>query len=330
MNSNRTVLVPGGGGYVGARLVPELLKAGYKVKVVDIFWFGENVLDEVKDNPNLAIIKGDLRDRNLVKQSLKGVTDVIHLACISNDPSADLNSEFTKSISFDAVVMFVEEAKKMPLQRFIYAGSSSVYGIKDEPNVTEDSLHEPLTLYAKYKSETMPYVLGLEEAGIAPVVIHPGTLCGWSPRQRLDLTINIFTHLAWRNKQITIFGGDQLRPNLTLEDQIELYLLLMQKKPEEISGKVWNVRNENYSVGEMAKIVANMFEDVELITTPTVDNRSYHTNGDKIKKDLQWEPHHTIQDAVQQLRTAFEDGRIKDTTDPIYYNVKLMGKLKLI
>ncbi len=112
VNSNRTVLVPGGGGYVGARLVPELLKAGYKVKVVDIFWFGENVLDEVKDNPNLAIIKGDLRDRNLVKQSLKGVTDVIHLACISNDPSADLNSEFTKSISFDAVVMFVEEAKR--------------------------------------------------------------------------------------------------------------------------------------------------------------------------------------------------------------------------
>ncbi|NQS98374.1 MAG: SDR family oxidoreductase [candidate division Zixibacteria bacterium] len=329
MKQQRRVLVPGGGGYVGARLAPELLNRGYRVRIVDIFWFGEHVLDSVRGHPNLEIIKGDLRNRELVKRSLKDVTDVIHLACISNDPSADLDPQFTKSISFDAVVMLLEEAKKMPLQRFIYAGSSSVYGIKDEPNVTEDSPHKPLTLYAKYKSDTIPYVLGLEEAGIAPVVIHPGTLCGWSPRQRLDLTVNIFTHLAWRNRRITIFGGEQLRPSLTLEDQIELYLLLLEKEAEAISGKVWNVRNENYSVREMAELVASMFDDVVLVTTPTNDNRSYHTSGDKIKKELGWEPHHTIQDAVRQLRAAFDDGRIKDPSNPVYYNVKLMEKLKI-
>jgi nucleoside-diphosphate-sugar epimerase len=327
--ANKFVLVPGGGGYVGARLVPELLKMGYRVRVIDTFWFGDHVLDYIRNNPNLEIIKGDLRSKKLVRESLKDITDVIHLACISNDPSADLNPDFTKSVNLDAIKMFCEEAGKFPLVRFIYAGSSSVYGLKSEPNVTEDAVHEPITLYGKYKSETVQYVLALAQSGIAPVVLHPGTLCGFSPRQRLDLTVNIFTHLSWRNRTITVNGGNQLRPSLTMDDMIELYLLLLEKDPLSVSGKIWNVRNNNYTVRQMAQIVASMFSEVKIVYNDTIDYRSYHTSGEKIKRELEWEPHFSLESAVMAVSTALYDGRIKNPDDPIFYNVKQMKKLCL-
>ncbi len=329
MNKNDLVVIPGGAGYVGARLVPMLLEKGHRVRVVDTFWFGDDVLDSVRSNPNLEIVKGDLRDRKLVQKSLEGATDVIHLACISNDPSADLNPTLTKAVSLDAVLMYVEEAAKKPLARFIYAGSSSVYGLKENPNVTEEDKHEPLTLYGKYKSETMPYVLALKDKGIAPVVLHPGTLCGYSPRQRLDLTVNIFTLQAWRHRHLRIDGGDQLRPSLTIDDMIELYALLLDKDPEFLSGKVWNVRNENYSVGTMARLVAGMFDNVEMEITQTRDNRSYHTSGEKIKRELNWEPHFSLDAAVQSLKDALETGKFPNLDDTRYYNVKHMQALNV-
>jgi nucleoside-diphosphate-sugar epimerase len=323
----RLVLVPGGAGYVGARLVPALLEERYRVRVVDTFWFGERVFDGVEEHNGLEIVKGDLRNRQLVRSVLEGVTDVVHLACVSNDPSADLDPAFTKSVNFDAVVMFVEEAARMPLRRFIYAGSSSVYGLKSEPNVTEDAFHEPLTDYAKFKSETMPYVLDLQARDIAPVVVHPGTLCGYSPRQRLDLVVNIFTHLAWRDGLLRVFGGDQLRPTLTLDDMIELYRLLLKAPPDAIAGRVWNVRNENYSVGEIAEVVARSFGDLEMVVEPTDDRRSYHTCGDRIAREFGWRPHHSLEDAVLELKSALTTGRILDPEAEVHYNVRRMREL---
>jgi nucleoside-diphosphate-sugar epimerase len=326
-DSPRLVLVPGGAGYVGARLVPALLDRRYRVRVVDAFWFGENVFDGIAERDGLEIAKGDLRSRQLVRKALEGVTDVVHLACVSNDPSADLDPAFTKSVNFDAIVMFVEEAAKSPLRSFIYAGSSSVYGLKSEPNVTEDASHEPLTGYARYKSETMPYVLDLQARDIAPVIVHPGTLCGYSPRQRLDLVVNIFTHLAWRDGRLTIFGGDQLRPTLTLDDMVELYLLLLEAPPDRIAGRVWNVRNENYSVREIAEVVARSFGGVEMVVEPTNDRRSYHTCGDRIAREFGWRPHHSLEHAVLALKGALTTGRIGDPEASVHYNVRRMREL---
>ena len=182
------IFVTGGAGYVGSVLVPKLLKKGYKVSVIDIMIYGEDVLDE---HPNLTKIKGDIRDRELLKKTIPGHDAVIHLACISNDPSFELNPQLGKSINFDAFEPLVKISKENGIKRFIYASSSSVYGIKDEPNVTEDMKLEPLTDYSKFKAVCEKVLKKYNSNNFTTVTIRPATVCGYSPRQRLDLTVNI-------------------------------------------------------------------------------------------------------------------------------------------
>ena len=198
------VLVTGGAGYVGSVLVPKLLDAGYKVRVLDLYIYGRHVLDIVKDHPNLEQIQGDIRDQALLKRVLPGCDAVLHLACISNDPSFELNPELGKSINYDAFGPLVDVAKDSGVRRFIYASSSSVYGLKDEPNVTEELDLRPLTDYSKYKAMCEEVLLAKREPGFVPLILRPATVCGYSPRLRLDLTVNILTNHAVNNKKITL------------------------------------------------------------------------------------------------------------------------------
>ena len=331
MKPINTVLVTGGAGYVGSALVPLLLQNGYKVRVLDLFLYGDQVLDSVRDNPNLEIFKGDLRDQTLLKQAIPGSDAVIHLACISNDPSFDLDPELGKSINYDAFFDLLAISKDSGVHRFIYASSSSVYGVKSEPNVTETLPLEPLTDYSKYKAMCEEVLLKERVPGFTTLILRPATVCGYAPRLRLDLTVNILTNHAINNKKITVFGGQQMRPNIHIADMCDLYLCSLRYPDEAIDGKIFNAGYENHSVMEIAEIVRNVVgPEVEIVSTPTNDNRSYHISSEKIKRELGFSARRTLNDAVTDLVNAFNAGKAPNSmTDDRYYNIKLMQRIKL-
>lgn len=327
----KNVLVTGGGGYVGAVLIPKLLEHGYAVRVLDLFIYGEHVFDNVKENPNLELYKGDIRDQSLLRKILPGCDAVIHLACISNDPSFELNPELGKSINFDAFAPLVDISKESGVKRFIYASSSSVYGIKEEKNVTEDLPLLPLTDYSKYKAMCEEVLLKKRAPGFVTLILRPSTVCGYSPRLRLDLTVNILTNLAVNNRKISVFGGQQMRPNIHINDMVSTYLKSLEWPDEAIDGEIYNVGFENFTVAEIAEKVRSVVgPDIDIVTTPSDDNRSYHTSSEKIKRELGFSAQHSVEEAIQDLVAAFQAGKIPNSMKDIkYYNIKTMQNLEL-
>ncbi len=334
MSDIKKVLVTGGAGYVGAVLVPKLLTAGYEVTVIDLYIYGEDVLNEVKGHPGLREVKGDIRDQALLWKELQGVDAVIHLACISNDPSFELNPILGKSINFDAFIPLVEISKKNNVKRFIYASSSSVYGIKETDHVTEDLPLEPLTDYSKFKAMCEDYLMehSAPDDDMISLILRPATVCGYSPRQRLDLTVNILTNHGFNNKRIRVFGGGQKRPNVHIEDITDLYIKCLDYPRDKIHRKIFNAGYENHKVKEIADIVKRIVadENLEIVTESTDDNRSYHISSEKIKRELGYEPQHTIEEAVNDLVAAFHAGKLLDPMqDKKYYNIKTMQAINL-
>lgn len=322
------IFITGGGGYVGSLLVPTLLAEGREVTVIDLFIYGEDKLD---DHPNLTKVKGDIRDAALLQQHIPGHDAVIHLACISNDPSFELDPELGKSINFDAFEPMVKIAKEGGVKRFIYASSSSVYGIKDTPNVTEDMVREPLTDYSKFKAMCEDVLAQYQSPDFTTVTIRPATVCGYGRRLRLDLTVNILTNFAINKDKITVFGGEQKRPNIHIKDMVRAYQHVLAMPKEKVAGRIFNAGYENHKVKDIAQMVKNVVGDhVNIITTETDDNRSYHISSEKIKEELGFEPIHTIEDAVRDLKEAFEAGLIPNSfEDTAYFNVKLMQHIEM-
>ena len=324
-------MVTGGAGYVGSVLVPKLLSAGHKVTVLDLYLYGHDVLDAVRVDQNLREVEGDLRDPAVVADALAGCDTVIHLACISNDPSYDLDPELGKSINFDAFRPLVQASKKAGVKRFIYASSSSVYGIKDEAEVTEELSLEPLTDYSKFKVLCEEVLDEEREPGFVTCTIRPSTVCGYAPRQRLDVVVNIFTNHAVHNGKIKVMGGTQKRPNIHIQDMADVYLHLLQQPDEVINGKIWNAGDTNYPIMQLAEIVRGVIGDeVEIETVPTNDLRSYHVSGKKIRDDIGFELKYGIEDAVRGLVEAMKDGRLENAMEnPKYFNINLMKLVEL-
>lgn len=322
------VLVTGGAGYVGSALVPALLAAGHKVTVLDLYIYGDDVLDP---HPNLCEVRGDIRDRDIVRDAVQGCDAVIHLACISNDPSYDLNPNLGKSINYDAFLPLVQEAKSAGVKRFVYASSSSVYGIKEGVEVTEDLPLEPLTDYSKFKALCEEELDSEREPGFVTCTIRPSTVCGYARRQRLDVVVNIFTNHAVNNGKIRVFGGTQKRPNINIEDMVGLYLFLLQQEGEKIDGKIYNAGYENHTLLDLADIVKGVVGgDMEVEVVPTDDLRSYHVSSEKMRMELGFEPAHTIEDAVRSLVEAFKAGKLPNAMDdPKFFNIKLMQNVDL-
>ena len=324
----KKIFITGGAGYVGAVLTPHLIKMGYKVTVFDLMIYGEKVL---KKSANLKMIKGDIRDIELLNKAISGHDVVIHLACISNDPSFELNPKLGKSVNLDAFTPLVEIAKKNLVKRFIYASTSSVYGIKKEKDVDEDMSLEPLTEYSKYKADCEIIIKKYASEDFTPIIIRPATVCGYSPRQRLDVVVNILTNLAYHKRAITIFGGEQLRPNIHINDMARAYETLIEAPKSKVSGEIFNAGYENRSVFELADMVKKVIgDDVILKSTPTDDNRSYHISSKKIKKILDFDSVNTISDAISDLETAFKKGLLPNSlTDEKYFNIKMMQSVNL-
>ena len=330
----KNILVTGGAGYVGSLLVPQLLDAGYKVTAYDIMYFGDDFLP--KKNPNLKIVKGDIRDTPKLGETLKGIDAVISLACISNDASFELDEKLSTSINLDAFEPMVIAAKKAGVKRFIYASSSSVYGVSDAPDVTEDHPLVPLTLYNKYKGMCEPQLFAHQSPDFVCVAIRPATLCGYAPRQRLDLSVNILTNHAVNNSKIMVFGGSQKRPNLHVQDMCDVYQLLLTAPAEKIAGQIFNAGFQNMSIMEIAqtakRVVQELFRekgDIPIVTTPTDDLRSYHVNSDKIQRVLGFKPRFTVEDAIRDLCAAFKSGKLPGSMDDtFYFNVRRLKELK--
>ena len=325
------VLVTGGAGYVGSALVPKLLRRGYQVTVLDLYLYGDDMFAEYADDPNLNEIKGDLRNPQTVKRAVNGCNAVIHLACISNDPSFDLDPELGRSINFDAFRPLVRAAKAAGVCRFVYSSSSSVYGVKSEPTVTEEIPLDPLTDYSKYKALCEQVLTEEREPGFVTLTLRPATVCGYSSRLRLDLTVNILTNHAINNGKITVFGGEQMRPNIHIDDMTDLYCRCLEFPDEAIDGMVFNAGHENQSVMAIAETVRRVIDkDVEIVVAPTNDDRSYHISSESIRRILGFETRRTVEDAIRDLKLAFEAGKIPDPlTDDRYYNIKRMEAIQL-
>lgn len=328
MSDIRSVLVTGGAGYVGSALVPRLLEEGYRVRVIDLCMYGDDVLDP---HPKLDLVKGDIRDRAAIDRCMQGMDAVIHLACISNDPSYDLDPDLGRSINFDAFRPMVESAKAHGVKRFVYASSSSVYGIKDDPEVTEDLPLEPLTDYSKFKALCEQILLEYQSPDFTTTTIRPATVAGYARRQRLDVIINIFCNLAVNKGEISIFGGAQKRPNIHIDDMVRSYLMVLAAPKEKVAGKIWNVGYENHTVAQLAEMVKDVVgPQVKLTVTPTNDNRSYHVSSQKIKDELGFAPIHTLRDAAEGLVAAMKAGKLPNSlTDENYFNIKKMQAIKL-
>lgn len=324
----KKIFVTGGAGYVGAVLVPKLLAVGYSVTVLDLMIYGDDVIE---DHPLLTMIKGDIRDQELLRQAIPGHDAVIHLACISNDPSFELNPNLGKSINLDAFEPLVQICKTAGVTRFVYASSSSVYGVKDEKNVHEDMSLEPLTDYSRFKADCEKILSRYQSPEFTTVTIRPATVCGYSPRQRLDVVVNILTNLAFHKREISVFGGRQLRPNIHISDMVDAYLAILRAPKNKVAGEIFNAGTENQTVLELAETVqAVMGDDVKLVATPSNDNRSYHISSQKIADRIGFVPAHTIAEAAQDLKRALEDGLLKDSlTNERYFNIKTMQSLKL-
>jgi nucleoside-diphosphate-sugar epimerase len=329
------VLVTGGAGYKGCVLVPKLLDAGYSVVVYDLMLFGAEGLPR---HERLEVVRGDIRDDAHYRKSLDGVDSVIHMACISNDPSFELNPSLSRSINYDCFEPLVVASKQAGVRRFIYVSSSSVYGVSDAPEVTEEHPLVPLTDYNRYKGLCEPLLLQHQSPDFTTVVLRPATVCGYSPRMRFDLTVNILTNHAVNRGVITVFGGAQKRPNIHVQDVSELYVQMLEYPDALVAGETFNVGYQNQTVAELAQLVKQVVEaefpekaPIRIETQATNDNRSYHVSSRKIEEKLGYRPRRTLQDAVRDLCGAFKQGLFPGSmTDERYVNVRTVKSLSLV
>ena len=313
------VLVTGGAGYVGSLLVPALLEQGHDVTVLDWMIYGETLQPHL----NLTILRKDLRELELTDMS--GQDAVIHLACISNDPSFELDPALGKSVNYDATVRLLTMANWAGVGCFIYASSSSVYGMKPQGlEVTEDLSLEPLTDYSKYKAMGEDAALSAQSKYFTTTVLRPATLCGYAPRLRLDLIVNILTSKAYFARTIPVLGGRQSRPNLHVADMVRAYLAVLNAPAKTVAGQVFNVGAENATVRELASRVQAIVGGA-IVERPTDDIRCYSVNSKRIARVLGFRPEHTIEDAIHDLVEAFAAGKVPDALDdPRYYNLRQM------
>jgi nucleoside-diphosphate-sugar epimerase len=332
-SKEKSIVVTGGAGYCGSRLVPQLLAEGHDVTVYDTLFFGKDFLP--LDHPKLKVVEGDIRDTRKLTQVFVEKEVVVNLACISNDASFELDESLSTSVNLEAFEPMVVAAKKQGVKRFIYASSSSVYGVSDQPNVTEEHPLVPLTLYNKYKGMCEPLLQKHIDEDFVGIIFRPATICGYAPRQRLDLSVNILTNLAINNRKITIFGGNQMRPNLHIQDYCDVIKLLINVDKKKVNGQVFNVGYQNLTILEIAEKVREIVqiefpgEEIAFEVSKSDDNRSYHINSDKIKNTIGFTPRYSIEHAITELCEAFKSGKLPNSlSDDRYFNVKRLKTIR--
>lgn len=323
------VLVTGGAGYVGSRLLPSLVTSGHQVRVLDTLYFGDGGMRPLVEDGSVELFVGDLRDRDVVVRALAGCDALVHLAAISNDPSAELDEQLTRSINRDATLDLFAAATEGGTARIVNASTATVYGIQHDPDVHEGCSIRPITAYGRFKAETEAVALGLDRPD-GPVVtsLRAATVCGTSGRLRLDLSVNMLTAHAVARGRIRVFGGAQLRPNVHIDDLVRAYGLLLEAPAELVRGRAFNVGFENISILELAERIRRVLDrDIEIEVLPVHDERSYYLTSARIRDELGFEPRKGIDDAIREVADTIDDGTVGDIDDPQYTNVARMRSI---
>lgn len=315
------VLIVGGGGYVGTKLTASLVDKKYIVTVLDTFWFG----DFLPQNPNIIKVVGDIRDNKVVAEACKNKDVLILLSCLSNDPMSDINPELTQQINLAAVSNVIKIAKLNKIKRIIYASSASVYGLQDVEKVTEEIQVKPLTLYSRYKAEVEKLLYELADDAFEVVTVRSSTVCGFSPRIRLDLLVNLFSFHALKNKVIYLEGGQQIRPLIHINDLVEFYTMLIELDKKLIHNEVFNVSSGNYKVADVAKLVQEKIE-CDIKFSEVTDFRSYPLCVDKVEEKLGFKTKFTVEEAIVELKEILSKNTLQFDI-PLNYNLKQMKLL---
>jgi nucleoside-diphosphate-sugar epimerase len=312
----KKILVTGGGGYVGTLLIDELLNNGHQITVLDTFWFG-NFLQK---NKNLEIIKEDIR--NLSIEKIKGHQTIIHLANIANDPTVAMDPELSWNVNVLGTHSLIDKASRAGVEHFIFGSSGSVYGVKEEPNVVEDMVLVPISTYNKTKMIAERVIMSYSES-LKVHCIRPATVCGYSPRMRLDISVNLLTMQALKYGEITVFGGSQTRPNINIKDMINVYLHFINNS--NIENGYYNAGLENMTILKIAEIIKEK-TGATIKIEPSNDPRSYRQNSDKlISTGFKFQ--YNVDNAIEEIITKYNNKTLEDKE--IYYNLKVMKNLKL-
>ncbi len=330
----KKLLITGGSGYVGSRLIKKLLReTDLKVINYDLSLFGDKHLPK---NSRFIYYKKDITNpetfRNVLMEN--DIDTVLHLACISNDPTYELDSELSKKINYDCFEDLVKVSKQSKVKKFIYASTCSVYGISDNPNVTETNELKPITDYNKYKALCEPILQKYLDEDFIGIIIRPATVCGFSEKMRFDLTVNILTNYAYNKGYIRVFGGNQSRPNLHIDDMCDLYKFLVLNDIKKYNGEIFNVGTENLKIIEVAEKVKSVMKkklnrnNIEIRVEESSDIRSYMINSDKIKKTLGFQFKKSVENAIEDLCDAFENGNIINSFSDEWSNIKVLSKMK--
>ena len=320
----KKILITGGAGYIGSVLTRKLLTLDYQVTVIDTFMFTEMGLKDLWHHPHLKIVKADIRDFGSLRESLAGVEFVIHLAAIANDPSAELDLQLTRQVNLESYPALLDQAVKAGVRRFINLSSIAVYGINFTDNLTEEDAINPLTEYAACKAKSEEVVKDYN-GKLTTVSLRCGTVCGWSPRMRFDLSANTLTAYAIVSGKLAVWGGEQTRPQIHIQDVTDFIVGLLTVSDERIAGQVFNAAY-NLTVREIAEIIKEeMHGALELTSAPArSDERSYHVSSEKIVRQLGFNMKKTVRDAVADIIRAHEQGLWKDPDDPLYHNIQVM------
>tara|TARA_B100002052_G_C15886011_1_gene601561 strand:- start:6000 stop:7004 length:1005 start_codon:yes stop_codon:yes gene_type:complete len=330
----KNLLITGGSGYVGSRLIIKLLKeTNFNIINYDISLFGDKHLPK---DPKFKYYKEDITNSKKFKEVIieNNIDTVLHLACISNDPTYELDSSLSKKINYDCFEDLVKTSKENNVKKFIYASTCSVYGISDSPNVFETNELKPITDYNKYKALCEPLLKKYLDDNFTGIIIRPATVCGFSEKMRFDLTVNILTNYAYNKGYIRVFGGKQSRPNLHIDDMCELYKMLISNDIKKYNGEIFNVGTENLKIIEVAEKVKSVLknklqkENIEIKIEESADIRSYMINSDKIQKILGFKFKKTVSNAIEDLCDAFESGKIVDSFSDQWSNIKVLTKIK--
>ncbi len=329
MTLSKNILITGGSGYVGSRLCERLLNnQNLNIVNYDISLFGDEHLPK---NKRYIYVKDDLRNTIKLNDIIKNheIDTVIHLACISNDPTFELKSDISKQINYDCFEDLVSISKKNNVRKFVYASTCSVYGITDTPNVTEEHELLPMTDYNKYKAECEPILIKYLDDKFTGIIIRPATVCGYSEKMRFDVTVNILTNFAYNKGFIKVLGGEQTRPNIHIEDMCDLYENLIEMSFENHNGSIYNAGIENLKIIEIAKIIKNIFQkrlnrNIDINIEPSNDKRSYNINSDKIQKELGFKFKRSVEVAVNDLLDNFLNGNLVDTFNSKWRNIEVL------
>lgn len=326
MSTLKQVLITGAGGYLGSLLTPLLLERGYHVTAFDAFYFGMHVLDRIANHPNLRIIRGDIR--YLDSSLLYNTKAVIHLASLSNDSSCELDQFTTVNINLDAAVHLAHLSKKLGVERFLFASSCSVYGFSGEELLNEGSRIHPISLYAQTKARAEEAILQRADNSFHSIALRMATLYGLSNRMRFDLVLNAMTLDAVLKGQVSVFGGGrQWRPLLHVRDAANAFLLCLEAPGEKMSGRAFNVMNQNIQMIDLASIISQRVSNAIVhVEQDTNERRNYRVSDQLFRHEMGFSPLFSVESGVDEIAMAIRNGTLKDLNDPRYYTVQVLKR----